>query len=202
MPSRAMRRRRPCQALEGGEGAVLGEGVEAGGEERVEGIGGTAVEQVADAVVGGDALDAEQGLAVGAGLLVLHAALEGEEGGILHEEGSECTGGGVSDRELLVGAAPGIGEGGGGLAEAGEEGIEGEGIESRGHIPSFKGAAAKSRAQKPCSRSSPPKRPSALKKPVENRCPETVLSIQAAKTAVGAQKTQIENCWSRRNPTP
>ena len=141
------------EALEGGEGAVLGEGVEAGREERVEGSGGAAIEQGADAVVGRDALDAEQGLAVGAGLLFLHATLEGEEGGVLQEEGSEGTGGGVSDRELLVEAVPGIGECGGGLAEAAQQGIEGLGIERLDHTPSFKGAAAKSRARKPCSRS-------------------------------------------------
>ena len=140
------------EALEGGEGTVLGEGVEAGGKECVEGLGGAAVEQVADAVVGRDALDAEQGLAVGASLRVLQAALEGEEGGVLQEEGSEGTGGGVGDRELLVAAAPGIGECGGGLAEAAQQGIEGLGTESLGHIPSFKGAVAKSRARKPCSR--------------------------------------------------
>ena len=38
------------------------------------------------------------------------------------------------------------------MAEAAQQGIEGLGIESLGHIPSFKGAAAKSRARKPCSR--------------------------------------------------
>ena len=153
------------QAQEGGAGTVLGEGVEAGGEERVEGLGGAAVEQVADAVVGRDALDAEQGLAVGAGLLVLHAALEGEEGGGLQEEGSACTGGAVGDRELLVAAAPGIGECGGGLAEAGQQRIEGLGIESLDHIPASKAAAAKSSAQKLCLRSGLPKQPPALKKP-------------------------------------
>ena len=139
------------EAQEGGEGTVLGEGVEAGREERVKGIGGAAVEQGADAVVGRDALDAEQRLAVGASLLFLHAALEGEEGRVLHEEGGEGAASGIGDGVALVEAAPGIGECGGGLADA-QQGIEGLGTESLGHIPSFKGAAAKSRAQKPCSR--------------------------------------------------
>ena len=76
------------EAQEGVEGAVAGEGVEAEREEGVEGVGGAAVEQGADGVVAGDLLDAEQGLAVGAGLLVLHAALEGEEGRVLQEEAS------------------------------------------------------------------------------------------------------------------
>ena len=131
------------EALEGGEGSVVGEGVEAGGEERVEGIGRAAVEQGADAVVAGDALDADQGLAVGAGLGVLHGALEGKEGGILHEEGSEGRAGGVGNGVAHVGAGAGIGECGGGLAEAGQQGIEG-----RSHIPSSKEVGAKSSGQK------------------------------------------------------
>ena len=127
----------------GGEGALVAEGVGAEREGDVEGAG---VGQVADAVVGGDALDAEQGMAVGAGLLVLYAALEGEGGGILQEEAGESAGDGGGDRELLVIAAAGIGESGGGVAEAGWHGIEDEGIESPGCIPSQEGAAAKSRA--------------------------------------------------------
>ena len=62
--------------------------VEAGLEERVEVFRGAAVEQGADAVAGRDGPDVEQRPAVRAGLLVLHAALEGEQGGILQEEAS------------------------------------------------------------------------------------------------------------------
>ena len=113
---------------------------------------GSHIREVPISVVGRDALDAEQGLAVGASLLFLHAALEGEEGRVLHEEGGEGAASGIGDGVALVEAAPGIGECGGGLAEAAQQGIEGLGTESLGHIPSFKGAAGKSRAQKPCSR--------------------------------------------------
>ena len=89
------------------------------------------------------------------GLLFLHAALEGEEGRVLQEEGSECTGGGAGDGIALVAATAGAGESGGGGAEAAQEGIEGEGNgEAEPH---------------PIAQRSSPK----VKRP------ETVLSIQA-----------------------
>ena len=77
-------------------------------------------EQVADVVVAGDGLDAEERLAVGAAGLLLHQALESEEGEGLEEEGGEGAGGGVA----LVGAVAGIGQIGGGLAEAVQDGFE------------------------------------------------------------------------------
>ena len=80
--------------------------------------------------------------------MVLHAALEGEEGGFLQKEGSEGTGGGVGHGVALVGARAGIGQGGGGLAEAVEKRLEGLSKEGLRHIPSWKAAAAKSSAQK------------------------------------------------------
>ena len=138
-----------AEALEGGEGALLADGVEAEGEQVGEQSGVRTVEQIADAVVAGDGLHAEEGVAVGAGGVLLHAALELEEGGSLEEEGGEGAGSGVGEGVALVGAATGIGQARGGLAEAVQEGIE-----NGGHIVSSKAAPAKSSPQKlvPCSR--------------------------------------------------
>ena len=70
-----------AEAFEGGEGALRAQGVEALGEEVGEQVGVEAVEEVADLVVTGDGLHAEEGVTVGAAGLFLHAALEVEEGG-------------------------------------------------------------------------------------------------------------------------
>ena len=98
-----------AEAFEGLQGAVLAQGVEAQGEEVAEGLRIDAVEQVADLVVARDAVDSEEGLAVGAGGLVQHAALEGEEGGRLEEEDGEGAGSGVGQGVARVAAATGIG---------------------------------------------------------------------------------------------
>ena len=111
------------ETQEGLEGALVAQGVKAQWEEVAEGIGSDAVEQVADLVVAGNALDAEEGLAVGAGGLLLHAALEVEEGGGLQEEEGEGAGSGVGQRVALVATRTGIGQGGGRLAEGGHEGF-------------------------------------------------------------------------------
>ena len=118
-----------AEALERGEGTLLQVG---------EAIGVHTVEQIADPVVAGD-VHAEEGVAVGAGGLLLHAALELEEGGSLEEEGGEGARGGVGDGVALVGAAAGIGQTRGGLAEAVQQGIE-----NRGHILWLKAAPEKS----------------------------------------------------------
>ncbi len=128
-----------AEALERGEGTLLADGAEAEGEQVGEAIGVHTVEQIADPVVAGDGLHAEEGVAVGAGGLLLHAALELEEGGSLEEEGGEGARGGVGDGVALVGAAAGIGQTRGGLAEAVQQGIE-----NRGHILWLKAAPEKS----------------------------------------------------------
>ena len=107
-----------AEALEGGEGTLLLQGVEAAGEQVGETVGVEAVQQIADLGIAGDRLHAEEGVTVGTGRLCLHAALEAEEGGGLEEEGRKGAGGGIGDGIALVGAAAGIGERGGGLAEA------------------------------------------------------------------------------------
>ena len=99
------------ETQEGLEGALVAQGVKAQWEEVAEGIGSDAVEQVADLVVAGNALDAEEGLAVGAGGLLLHAALEVEEGGGLQEEEGEGAGSGVRQRVALVATRTGIRQG-------------------------------------------------------------------------------------------
>ncbi len=131
-----------------GVGAVDLEDVEGAGQAAAEAFeGGEAGEEVADLVVTGDGLHAEEGVTVGAAGLFLHAALEVEEGGGLQEEGSEGAGGGIGDGLALVGAAAGIGERGGGLAEVVQEGIQ-DGIENAGHILCSEAALAKLTPQK------------------------------------------------------
>ena len=99
-------------SIEGGEGALLADGVEAEGEQVGEQSGVRTVEQIADAVVAGDGL---------------HLALEREVSSAYRRR-----------RVALVGAATGIGQARGGLAEAVQEGIE-----NGGHIVSSKAAPAK-----------------------------------------------------------
>ena len=65
----------------------------------------------------------------------------------LEEEGSEGAGGGIGDGIALVGAAAGIGERGGGLAEVVQEGVQ-DGIENAGHILCSEAALAKLAPQK------------------------------------------------------
>ena len=102
------------EAVEGDEQAAA----EAAGEQVGEAVGVEAVKQIEDLGIAGDRLHAEEGVTVGTGGLCLHAALEAEEGGGLEEEGSKGAGGGIGDGIALVGAAAGVGERGGGLAEA------------------------------------------------------------------------------------
>ena len=132
-----------AEAFEGGQGALRAQGVEALGEELGEEVGVEAIKEVANLVVTGDGLHAEEGVTVEAAGLFLQAALEVEEGGGLEEEGSEGAGGGIGDGIALVGAAAGIREGGGGLAEVVQEGIE-----NAGHILCSEAALAKLSPQK------------------------------------------------------
>lgn len=66
----------------------------------------------------------EQGLAIGAGGLVLRVALEVEEGGGVQEEVGEGEGDGIGDPVALVRSGAGIGRGGAGLAEPADEGFK------------------------------------------------------------------------------
>ena len=133
------------EAQESVEGTVVAGGLQAVSEQGGEVVGVVAIEKIANGVVTRNGLDPEQGLTIGTGGLLLHAALEVEEGERLEEERREGTGSGVGDAVALVRPAAGIGQGGGGLAEAGEERLkDGNG----GHILCFKAATAKSRAQK------------------------------------------------------
>ena len=52
----------------------------------IEGVCRHTVEKVADRVVGGDALETEQGVGIGASVLPVQCLLEGEEGGAVGEE--------------------------------------------------------------------------------------------------------------------
>ena len=101
----------PVEAQEGGEAAALA-------QQREQGGGADAVEQVADAVVGGDGAHAEQGAAVGVAAAVLHAALA------LEEEGGEQAGGGDGDGEERVGAGAGVGELVGDKPEGVDQGLQ------------------------------------------------------------------------------
>ena len=69
-------------------------------------------------------LEAEEGVAVGTGGLVEHAALEIQEGRGLEEQGGEGAGGGIEDGVALVGAAPEAGQGGGDRIKAVQNRIE------------------------------------------------------------------------------
>ena len=111
------------ETQEGLEGAFVAQGVETAREEVAEGIGSDAVEQVTDLVVTRDLLHVEEGLAVRTGGLLLHAALEVEEGGGLQEEQGEGAGRGVGQGVALVASVTGIGQGGDRLAEGGQEGL-------------------------------------------------------------------------------
>ena len=142
------------EAQEGVEAPLVADGVEAEGEEVGEQGGVETVEQIPDLIVTRNLADAEEGVAVGAGGLLVHAALEVEEGGGLEEERGEGAGRGIGDGVALVGAGTGIGQGGGGLLEAVQKGIEHSGIGNGGHILCLKAVPAKSSPQKlvPCYR--------------------------------------------------
>ncbi len=98
--------------------------------------------------------DAEERAAVGAGGLLVHAALEVEEGGELEEERGEGAGSGIGDVVALVGAGTWVGHGGGGLVEAVQKGLERSGIGNGWHILCLKAVPTKLSPQKlvPCCR--------------------------------------------------
>ena len=133
------------EAQEGIQGAVVAGGLQAVGKQGGEVVGVVAIEEIANGVVARNVLDTEQGLAIGASGLLLHAALEVEEGGGLEEEGGESTGGGVGKAVALIGAGPGSRQGGGDLAESVEERLkDGNG----GHTLCLKAVSEKSSPQK------------------------------------------------------
>ena len=142
------------EAQEGLEAPLVADGVEAEGEEVGEEGGVETVEQIPNLIVTRDLADAEEGVAVGAGRLLVHAALEVEEGGGLEEERGEGAGRGIGDGVALVGAGTGVGQGGGGLLEAVQKGLEHSGIGNGGHTLCLKAVPAKSSPQKlvPCYR--------------------------------------------------
>lgn len=72
-------------------------------------------------------------MAVGAGGLFQHAALEIQKGRGLEKEGGEGAGGGIEDGVALVGAAPEVGQGGGDLVDAVQNGIEEMGVRNGDH---------------------------------------------------------------------
>ena len=120
------------EAQEGIEGTLVAGGLQAVGKQGGEVVGVVASEEIPDVVVARNVRDPEQGLAIGASGLLQHAALEVEEGGGLEEEGGEGAGGSIGEAVALVGAGPGIGQGGGDLAESVEDGIQGR--ERRPHF--------------------------------------------------------------------
>ena len=112
------------EAQEGVEAALVADGVEAEGEEIGEEGGIETVEQIANTVFTRDLADAEEGVAIGAGGLLEHAALEVEEGGGLEKERGEGAGSGIGDGVALVGAGAGVGQRRCGLAERVQQRIE------------------------------------------------------------------------------
>ena len=85
-----------AEALERLQGALLAHRVEAQREELAEGLRREAFQQIPNLVVAGVVLHAEQGLTIGVGVFLLHAALEAQEGGGLHEKYREGAGDGVA----------------------------------------------------------------------------------------------------------
>ena len=118
-------------------------------------LGGVeSVEQIPDRIVTRNLADAEERVAVGPGGLLVRAALEVEEGGGLEGERGEGAASGIGDGVALVGAGPGVGQGGGGLLEAIQKGLEHAGIGNGGHILCLKAVPTKLSPQKlvPCCR--------------------------------------------------
>ena len=142
------------EAQEGIEAAVVADGVEAEREQVGEQIGVETVEEIPNLPVAGNLADAEEGVAVGAGGLLVHAAPEVEEGAGLEEEGGEGAGSGVGDGVALVGAGARAGQGGCGLAEVVQQGIEDERVGNGSHTLRFEAVHAKPSTQKlvPCCR--------------------------------------------------
>ena len=133
---------------------MVADGVEAEGKQVGEAGGVEIVEQIPDRIVTRNLADAEEGAAVRAGGLLVHVALEFEEGGGLEEKRGEGAGSGIGDGIALVGAGPGVRQGGSGLLEAVQQGLEHSGIGNRGHILCLKALPAKSSPLKlvPCCR--------------------------------------------------
>ena len=91
---------------------MLADRVEAEREQLSEAVRADPVEQIADAVIAGDGLDAEEHVAIGAGGYLLHAALELQKRRSPDEEDPEGAGSAVGEGVTLVAAAAGIGQGG------------------------------------------------------------------------------------------
>ena len=101
-----------ADTLERGQGSVLAERVEVEREQLSEAVGAQPVEQIANAVIARDGLDAEERLAIGARGFLLHPALELEERARLEEEDRKGAGNGVGEGVALVAAAAWIRQGG------------------------------------------------------------------------------------------
>ena len=112
------------ETLEGGQRAVLADGIEAEREQLGEALGVHAIEQVADAVIARDGLHAEERVAIGAGALLLHAALEFQKGRGLEEEDRQGAGSGVAEGVARVAAAPGIRQRDSGSAEGVQQSVQ------------------------------------------------------------------------------
>ena len=70
------------------------------------------VEHVADVIVGGNFLDPEQGLAIGAALAFLQGALEGQKRGALHEKHREGRQAEIGHGDIAAASLPGVRKGG------------------------------------------------------------------------------------------
>ena len=87
-------------------------------------FGVVTVEEISDLTVTRNHAGTEEGVAVGAGGLHVHAALEVEKGGGLEEEAGEGAGSAIGDGVALAGAGAGVGQGGCDPAEVVQKGIE------------------------------------------------------------------------------
>ena len=131
------------EAQEGLEAPLVADGVEAEGEEVGEEGGVETVEQIPNLIVTRDLADTEEGVTVGAGRLLVHVALEVEEGGGLEEERGEGAGRGIGDGVALVGAGTGVGAGRRRLVGSGPEGTRALGHWKRGTHFMFESGARK-----------------------------------------------------------
>ena len=113
-----------AETLERGQGTLLADGVEAEREEVGKAVGVQPVQQVTNAVVTWDGLHTEERVAIGAGALLLHAALEFQEGRGLEKEGRQGAGSGVAEVVAGVSAAPGIRQGGSGSSEGIQQAVQ------------------------------------------------------------------------------